>query len=181
MTASLIALEQPDAYPVAAAARLVETSTALTAAAWHSPYAAWLTVLARVAARAAPLIASLVAGTATEAELAALANAERLGAAGSAWANELARRSAGRARSQAMNMGRLCRRLWADVRLPRREFAPTAYLGMAWERSLALTPIRILAGAETTLADLAGDPLVSGPSWDVAAQADLLAAWVRIA
>lgn len=172
MTPSLTALDNPDAYPAAAAARLLATSAALVVAAQQHPHAPWLRVLARVASRAAPLITLAVQDTATDAEQAALATAAKLGTVATAWGDEWARRGGG----QAMPIARLARHLWADVALPLREFVPAALAP-----TVTAPPIRILAGADAVVAALQADPLTDGPAWDLAAQAAILAAWVQVA
>ena len=180
MTPALVALTNPPAYPGAALARLQATATALLAAD-DATYGAHLVRLGRMAGRAGLIMPGLVQATAGEADMAAVANAERVARASARLFDEVAARASQRARYAAMGWATLSRRLVADVALVRREFAPTAYLGMDWAYSLERAPIRILPGAEPALAALAEDPLVMGATWDLPALAGLLADWVLIA
>lgn len=182
-SASWIALHDPERYPAAAMGRLQETAATLLAEGLSTRaglHGAWLARLADVLARVAPLITAAVAQTASEAELAGVANAERVLRAAEAWGNELARRSSRLERVHAMRWARLCRQGWADVALCRREYAATVYLGLDWLSAQPVAPIRILPGAESALTILADDPLVAGASWDLVALSQALVRWVRL-
>lgn len=183
MTPALLALTNPLAYPAAALARLRATGQGLTAASRLADPAAYGVLLAKqglVAERVADIMPGLMQSAASEAEMAAVANAERVARAGARLWDEVARRSQQRARYAAMGWACFGRRLVADVALVRREFAPTAYLGVDWTYSLERAPIRILPGAEPALTTLADDPLTWGASWDLSALAGLLSAWVLV-
>lgn len=175
MTPALVALTNPLAFPTAALARVQDTATRLTAA-----DSALLVKLGAVAARVALIMPSLVLSTASEAEMAAIANAERVARASARLWDETAVRTVQRERYAAMGWACLGRRLVADVALVQREFAPTAFLGVDWAYSLDRAPVRILPGAEPALAALADDPLTLGATWDLPALADALAAWVLV-
>lgn len=179
MSASLTALTEPAAYPEAAMARLSETGGRLRLEALRAEeYAPWLRKAADLAERSVPLLATLLAGTATEGESAGLLNAERLAQAGSRLCRELARRRARRAQIDAMLWARLHRRWYCDVRLVRREFAPLALLGLNTMTAQPVAAIRILPGALPALAVLEQDPWLFGADWDLPALAGDLTEWV---
>lgn len=179
--AAHLALTAPAQYPSAALARLGDSAAALLAeslSARAGLYAGLLARLAAIADRAGPLLAAAMAQTATEAQLAGLASAERVAQAAERLFDEVARRTARRERVAAMRWARLCRQVWADVALLRREFLASAYLGVTWVEAQSAAPIRILPGAETAILMLQQDPLLAGSTWDVYDLASILSRWV---
>ena len=181
--AALVALTAPAQFPQAAQARLGATAAALLAeslAARAGLYAGLLARLAAVIDRAGPLLTAAVNQTATEAQLAGLANAERVVRAAEPLFNEIARRAVRRERIYAMQWAQWTRQAWADVALVRREFAATVYLGVDWATAQAVAPVRILPGAEAALILLFQDPLLAGPTWDLIDLADNLSRWVVV-
>ena len=181
--AALVALTAPAQFPQAARARLGATAAALLAenlAARAGLYAGLLARLAAVIDRAGPLLTAAVNQTATEAQLAGLANAERVVRAAEPLFNEIARRAVRRERIYAMQWAQWTRQAWADVALVRREFAATVYLGVDWATAQAEAPVRILPGAEAALGQLAQDPLVTSDSWDLPTLAATLSRWVVV-
>lgn len=181
--AALIALTAPEQFPQAAQARLAETAAAILGESLSvraGLYAAFLARLAAVTDRAGPLLAAAVNQVASEAQLAGLANAERVLRAAESIFNEAARRAVRRERIYAMRRAQLTRNAWADVALVRREFAETVYLGLDWVTAQAVAPVRILPGAETALVLLLQDPLLAGPTWDLVELADILSRWVVV-
>lgn len=163
---ALTALENPAGFAKAAQARLGESAVALQQAAANAgAYAALLSQLSALSSKAGTLMPGMIAGTASDADLGSLSNAERVAQASEALLCELARRSTRKTQIDAMRWAALARALWADLRLPRREIAPTAFLGVDWERALAQSSIRILPGAEPALAALTRDPLQFGAGW----------------
>lgn len=181
--AALVALTSPSQHPQAAQARLSATAAALLGEGLSTRaglYTGLMTRLAAVADRAGPLLAAAVNQTATEAQLAGLANAERVLRAAESLFNEVARRAVRRERIYAMQRAQLMRQAWADVALVRREFAATVYLGVDWVTAQMVAPVRILPGAETALVLLLQDPLLAGPTWDLAELADILSRWVVV-
>ena len=182
-TPALLALTDPANAPAAAMARLLVTAATLlteSTSVRAGPYAGFLALLAAVAGRVSPLLAAAIAGTATEQEIAGIANAEHLSRAGAALCDELAVRATRRERVTAMGWATLCRRLLADTALTTREHAAGAYLGMAWPNALEHAPIRILPGAEAPLVELARDPLLVGANWELDTLAATLTRWVTV-
>lgn len=180
---ALLALTAPQQAPQAAVARLTATATDLLGESMSTRaglYAGLLGRLADVAQRAAPLLTAALNNTATEADLAGIANAQRLAMAAERLLNELGRRSARRARIYAMHWAQGVRQMWADLALTPREFAPTAYLAVDWATAQTVTPVRILPGAESTLTLLNQDPLRVAATWDLPAMADTLARYVQV-
>jgi hypothetical protein len=181
--AALVALTDPAQHPQAAQARLSETAASLlgeSLSARAGLYAGLLARLAAVANRAGPLLALAVDQSASEAQLAGLANAERvLRAAESLW-NEVANRATRRERIHAMRWAQQTRQGWADVALVRREFAATVYLGLDWVTAQTAAPVRILPGAEAALLTLNQDPLIMGATWDLSDLATTMTRWVVV-
>ncbi len=180
---ALLALTAPNQVPEAAVARLQETATLLLAdslTARAGLYADLLSRLAAMAQVAAPLLLAAYQQHATEADLAGLANAQRVAGATVHLFEELARRYERRARIYAMQWARWARVLWADVTLTQREFLPTAYLGLDWVTAQTLAPIRILPGAENAILMLGQDPVLVGSSWDLSTLASTLARSVLV-
>lgn len=183
MTPALLALTDPGQVPAAAVARLLTTGAALAAAAetgYAGAYAGWLTKAGAVATRLSPLLAAAVAGTATEAETAGLVSGERAAAAGLFLCSEIARRTTRREQIAAMGWATLHRAAYADATLTRREYAPNALLGLAFEPASRVAPIRILPGAEAAVTTLLRDPLLYAAEWDTEALAATLAQWVSV-
>lgn len=181
--AALVALTAPAQFPQAAQARLAETAAALLGESLSTRaglYAGFLARLAAVVDRAGSLLTVAVDQTATEAQLAGLANAERVVRAAEPLFNETARRAVRRERIYAMQWAQWTRQAWADVALVRREFAATVYLGVDWATAQAVAPVRILPGAEAALGQLAQDPLVTSDSWDLPTLAATLSRWVVV-
>lgn len=182
-SAALVALTAPAQFPQAAQARLAETAAALLRESLSARAGLYASLLARVAAvtdRAGPLLAAAVDQTASEAQLAGLANAERVVRATESLCNEVARRAVRRERIYAMQWAQHTRQAWADIALVRREYAATVYLGVDWATAQAVAPVRILPGAETALLHLAQDPLVTGATWDLPDLAATLSRWVVV-
>ncbi|NCA91024.1 MAG: hypothetical protein EOM92_19660 [Gammaproteobacteria bacterium] len=180
---ALLALTAPQQAPQAAVARLTATATTLLGESLSSRaglYAGLLGRLADVAQRAAPLLTAALNNTATESDLAGIANAQRLASVAERLLNELAHRSERRPRIYAMQWAQSVRQMWADLALTRREFAPTAYLTVDWATAQTIAPVRILPGAEGTLALLHQDPLRAGATWDLPAMADTLTRYVQV-
>ncbi len=181
---ALLALSNPAGVPAAAVAALLATAGDLRGAdgAAHSgQYAGLLTLLGDVAERASSLLAGAVMAQSSEEDLAGLANAERLSAAGARVFAALASRTEQYDRVVAMLWAKLARRLHADVLLVRREYAPSAYAGTNWTASLAGSPIRILPGAEPALTALSLDPLVYATGWDLPSFAEQISRFVVLA
>ena len=179
MQPSRVALVDPAAYPAAAMARLLETGGLLReAAARADSYAPWMLKAADLTERSADLLAVLLAGSASEGETAGVLNAERLARAGARLFAELARRLGRRAQIDAMYWANLHRRWHHAVLLTRREFAPTATLGLNPSVALPVAAIRILPGALPTLLELDKDPWLFSAVWDIQAMTDALTEWV---
>ena len=181
--AALVALTAPAQYPQAALARLGDTAAALLAESLSSragSYAELLACLAAIAQRAVPIMNAVLAATASEAELAGVVHAERLARAGRQLFAELAGRRSQGAQIDAMRWHQGCRHLLADLTLLRREFAPTALVGVNWPTANEHAPIRWLPGAESAMTQLAQDPLRAAACWDLETLADSLARWVRV-
>lgn len=180
---ALVALTNPRAFPDEAIKRLLGTASMLTSSsrqARNSGYVSCLGMLGRVAQRAGGILPGLIKATCSEAEMAAVANAERLMRAGVTLFGEVAVRSVQRDRHAAMGWATLSRRGYADITLVHREFAPTAFLGVDWDYNLTRAPIRILPGAEPALVALSHDPLEDGEDWDLPVLATQLARWVLV-
>lgn len=179
MNAAVIALIDPSAYPAAAMTRLLETGGLLrTEAARADRYAPWLLKAADLAERSSSLLEVLLAGDATEGETAGVLNSERLARAGARLFAELARRLDRRLQIDAMYWAKLHRQWYHSVALTRREFAPTATLGLNTVAALPVASIRILPGAQATLAELDKDPWRVSATWDIPTMADTLTEWV---
>lgn len=182
MSPALLALTAPAQMPAAALARLGVTAATLlgeSLSARAGLYAGLLGRLATLADRSRTLVTAALAGTASAADLAGMANAERVAHAGAVLLEEVARRAERRARIYAMQWAQDTRRLWADLALIRQEFAPSAYLGVDWSAAQTVATIRILPGAEGALTTLTQDPLRSAAAWDLPALATTLSRWVQ--
>lgn len=183
MTPALLAMTDPAKVPAAAVARLLVTGAALSAAAatvYAGTYAGWLAMAGALSTRLSPLLEAAVAGTATDAETAGLVSGERVALAGCRLCTEIARRTTRRERIAAMGWATLHRAIYADATLTRREYAPNALLGVAFEPAARVAPIRILPGAEGAVGSLLRDPLEYGASWDLPALAATLTRWVTV-
>ena len=180
---ALVALMTPSQHPQSAMSRLGATAAALLSESLSVRAGLYADVLARLAAvadRAGPLLAAAVDQTATEAQLAGLANAERALRAGESLFNENAQRAVRRERLYTMQWAQRCRQAWADVALVRREFAATVYLGVEWVAARAEAPVRILPGAEAALMTLSQDPLIKGSTWNLPDLAATISRWVVV-
>lgn len=177
---ALLAITEPAKILPSAQADLAQTSA--QCAAWSvTRIAAWstlFTMLSAVTARASSLLARAVIGTATEDDIAALINAERVLAAATHLLHEQASRTTRLERLHAMQAATAMRVAHAAVLLTRREAATSLYTGMTWSVLPTSPPIRILPGAEPAIEQLSLDVQVYGHQWDVLALADLLGRFV---
>lgn len=181
---ALLALTSPQEVPAAAALRLSASGSELIADSLSSRagiYSGWLNQSGLMAVSASTLLPLLIDGTATEAEVAALINVERIAKANINLFAELASRSTRRTMIDAMNWSHLYRLIYSDVALTRREFAPNASTGLSMLTAQATAPIRILPGAEPALVALTQDQYLVGQGYDLEGFTTLLLKWVVVA
>jgi hypothetical protein len=177
---ALLAITEPAKILPSAQSDLAQTSA--QCAAWAvTQIAAWSTLfsmLSVITARASSLLARAVTGTATEDDIAALINAERVLAAAMHLLHEQASRTTRLERLRAMQAATAVRVAHAAILLTRREAVASLYTGLAWSVLPTSPPIRILPGAEPAIEQLGWDAQVYGQQWDVLALAERLGRFV---